>query len=179
MLGLTLRRWIVIRVAREIVLRSMKLERRPVHSGRKSGELHFAVGVGACFEIEFPDSAKAIGDVDLHLCSVNRLAVGTSQGKLDRAGTRFTVHYRHALRRYWTCFRWRCRVTRLRLSEGNSCAGQSTAHKAKRSIHIGTLYERDKTQPLTALLRRCPDTNCGLFLKVCWSNAAIAATELP
>src|SRR6266567_6379556 len=128
MLGLTLCRWIVIRVAREVVLRSLKLKWRPVHSGGKSGEPHFAVGVGAGFEIEFSDSAKAIGDVDLHLRSVNRLAVGSSQGKLDRAGTRFTVHNRHALCRYWTCFRWRCRVTRLRLSEGNSRAGQRTAH---------------------------------------------------
>src|SRR5438034_7057885 len=99
MRSLTLCRWIVIHVAREIVLRSVELKWRPVHSGRKPGELYFAVGVGACFEIEFPDSAKTIGEVDLHLCSVNRLAVGTSQGKLDRAGTRFTVHYRHALRR--------------------------------------------------------------------------------
>src|SRR5581483_5794626 len=51
----------------------------------QSRELHFALRVGAGFEIEFAQSSEPVREVDLHGNPVHRLAVGTVHGEIHRA----------------------------------------------------------------------------------------------
>ena len=90
--GLAFRGRIVNNNTRELILRSVKLKRRLVHSGGKSGEPHLPIRVGASFEIELADSAKTIGDMNLNRRGVNRLPVGTSHSEFQRTGSGSAIH---------------------------------------------------------------------------------------
>jgi len=76
-----------------------------MHAAWQSGELYFAVGVGAGLKIEPADSAEAIGDVHLDGGGINRLCFRTRYGQLQRARTRAAVHGGYFLLRVdeWKC----------------------------------------------------------------------------
>ena len=73
-----------------------------MHPRRKSNEFHFAVGVGACFQIKLADSGKAIGYVNFDSSSVDRLGVGRGYCEFQRAGPGGTINYGDLLRRRCT-----------------------------------------------------------------------------
>ena len=83
------------RDTRELVLRSLKFKWRSLHPRRKSGELHLPIRVGSGFKIEFPHSAKTIGDMNLDRGRVNGLAVSAHNCKFERTGTSTTFNDGH------------------------------------------------------------------------------------
>jgi len=85
--GLALDCGIENRNARQIILRSMKLQRRTLHLRGKSGEPHFPIGVGSGFEIEPSYSAKSILDMNFDGGSVNRFSVSAPNRQFDGART--------------------------------------------------------------------------------------------
>src|SRR5262249_13954943 len=58
--------------------------RRIVHFVGKALELYPSLRVGAGFEIQLPYAGKTVGDVDLHIGGVDRLAVGVGHGEIER-----------------------------------------------------------------------------------------------
>jgi hypothetical protein len=60
-----------------LILRRLELQQRAPDTRRQSGELHFAVRIGAGLEIELVKSAKAIRDVNFDGRRPGGLAVGS------------------------------------------------------------------------------------------------------
>ncbi len=143
-LGLALRRRIVGRDPLELVLRSAKLKRRPVHSGGKSGELHLPFRVGPGFEIKPADSTKAIGDVHFDCGSINWFAVSVYNGKFEVTGTGSAIHDGDLF------------VVRLPLSRQKSDCDENGAQNVTHPVHIRTLYERGTDNRDEAKKRQLP-----------------------
>ena len=77
-----------------------------MHADRKSSEFQFPVAIGAGFQIEPPDSRKAIRDVNFDSSGIHWFAINGSNGQLHRARPDATVHdgnfLRHMVIRYLT-----------------------------------------------------------------------------
>lgn len=70
-----------------------------MNAARKSGELHFAVGVGAGFEIEAADAGESVGDVNFDGGGVDGLGVRVSDREIQGAWAGAAVHHGNFLRR--------------------------------------------------------------------------------
>lgn len=111
-LRLALRRRIVGCRPHQLILRRLELQQRASDTRRQSGELHFAVRIGAGLEIELVKSAKAIRDVNFDGRRPGGLAVGSGDREFNRARPRPAIDRRHRLR---SCRGWRWRRLRVRL----------------------------------------------------------------
>src|SRR5215469_2554314 len=70
-----------------------------MHAGGEAGKFEFAVGVGVGLKIELVESAKAVGDVDLHVGGENGLALLRENSEQERTGADAAVDGRNLWRR--------------------------------------------------------------------------------
>ena len=75
MFGLAFGRGIVRDGAFELIFGRVEFEWRVMNFGWKSGEFHFAIGVGPGLQVEVMKSAEAVRDMDFDGGVVNRFLV--------------------------------------------------------------------------------------------------------
>lgn len=120
MFALALGRRIERRDALELILRSMKLKWRSLHTGGKSFELHLPIRIGSGFKVESPHSTKTIRDMNLDRGRVKGFAVRAHNREFEGTGTGTALYDRN-----FFVVRWR-----LSLSKQRDC-DKNGAHKAK------------------------------------------------
>ena len=144
---MTLSGWVISGYALQIIFAAFEFQRRPPHAGRQSRELHFALRVGAAFQVELVESPEAVGDVHFDRGPIGGFAVGGVDGEFQRAAAQVSVYHRH-VRSGW--FRW---------GLGEHHAGQArhsghhnkTTHRSEHSFHRLKIIIADCTAPGRAL----------------------------